>query len=295
MKKLSSRSTSEFFSARTVVLAVLSLAIALPMRAAGQNTVPPAPDQPAFPTMAPTPAPNGVPPSISLSPAVIMARGSYGQGLTQTLMLTNNTGMDFAFELQAEDVIVQQGKRAFVAAGETANSIAASAVFSQKAVVVKSHSSASVDVRFTLPPETKIRAVIAVFRGTNKLPSSNSAVGMTASLGALITFNLSDNIKLQPEPLKVTPGTESANLTVSQWITNVGTEPVLPDGMAVLLNAQGGLVSKIPLPAQRLLPGERLEFSAEYADQLQPGDYKAMCTLQFEGKTLTSDAPFRIR
>lgn len=236
----------------------------------------------------------GVPPSISLSPAVIMARGSYGQGLTQTLTLTNNTGLEFAFDMEAQDVVIRDGKRVFVAAGETENSIAASAVFSQKQIFVKPYSPVSVDVRLTIPAQTKLRAVVAVFHGTNKLPTSSSSVGMTASLGALITFNLSDNVKLDPEAVRVTPASDSSNLTISQWVSNVGTEPVLPDGMAVLLNANGGLVSKIPLQPQRLLPGERLEFSAEYPDQLQSGNYKAMCTLQFEGKTLTSDAAFKI-
>jgi hypothetical protein len=236
----------------------------------------------------------GVPPSISLSPAVIMARGSYGEGLTQTLTLTNNTSLEFAFEMEAEDVVVREGKRVFVAAGETQNSIAATAVFSQKLVLVKPYSPVTVEVRLTIPAKTDLRAIVAVFHGTNKIPTSNSAVGMTASLGALITFNLSDNVKLEPEAVHIVPATESANLTVSQWVTNIGTEPVLPDGMAVLLNNKGSLVSKIPLQPQRLLPGERLEFSAEYPDQLQPGDYKAMCTLQFEGKTLTSDAAFKI-
>ena len=280
--------------AKITAAALLTLYLGFPSFVMAQASVS-AQNQPVFPQMAPTPAPNGVPPSISLSPAVIMARGSYGQGLTQTLTLTNNTGLDFAFEMQAEDVVIQDGKRVFVAAGETANSIASSAVFSQKLVVVKAHSSTNVDVRLTLPADTRLRAVVAVFHGTNKLPTSTSAVGMTASLGALITFNLSDNVKLQPEAVRVTPASESSNLTISQWVSNVGTEPVLPDGMAVLLNGKGSLVSKIPLSPQRLLPGERLEFSAEYPDQLQPGDYKAMCTLQFEGKTLTSDAPFTIR
>jgi hypothetical protein len=223
-----------------------------------------------------------------------MARGSYGQGLTQTLTMTNNTGVEFAFEMQAEDVVIRDGKRVFVPAGEAENSIAATAVFSQKQVIAKPYSPVSVDVRLTIPAATKIRAVVAMFRGTNKLATSSSAVGMTASLGALITFNLTDNVKLDPEAVHVVPATETSNLTISQWVTNIGTEPVLPDGMAVLLNGKGNLVSKVPLQPQRLLPGERLEFSAEYPDQLQPGDYKAMCTLQFEGKTLTSDAAFKV-
>ena len=43
-----------------------------------------------------------------------------------------------------------------------------------------------------------------------------------------------------------------------------------------------------------LLPGERLEFRAEYPDQLQPGAYRALCSFQFEGKTLTSVADFKV-
>ena len=238
---------------------------------------------------------SGVPPSISLSPAVIMARGSFGQGLTQTLTLSNNTSAEFAFELEAQDVVVQEGKRVFVAAGETPSGIAATAVFSQKQVVVKPFSTANVDVRLTIPAETKIRAIVAVFRGTNRLPTSSSAVGMTASLGALITFNLTDNVKLEPEAVRIIPATETSNLTVSEWVKNVGTEPVVPDGLAVVLNGKGSLVSKMPFQQQRLLPGERLEFTAEYPDQLQPGEYKAMCTFQFEGKTLTNDAAFKMQ
>lgn len=261
---------------------------------AGTPSPNPAPSSPAFPAL-PGDKPSGGPPSISLSPAVIMARGAYGQGLTQTLSLTNNTSAEFTFDMEAQDVLVQQGKRVFVAAGETPNSIAASAVFSQKQVIAKPHSTVNVDVRLTLPAQTPLRAVVAIFHGTNKLPTSNSAVGMTASLGTLITFNLSDNVKLQPEPMQVTPASETSNLTVSQWITNIGTEPVLPEGMAVVLDAKGNLVAKVPFEPQRLLPGERLEFAVEYPQQLQPGNYKAMCTLQFEGKTLTSDAAFKIQ
>lgn len=255
----------------------------------------PATNQNANPPSAPLTGQSGLPPSISLSPAVIMARGSYGQGLTQTLTLSNNTSAEFAFELEAQDVVIQEGKRVYVAAGETQNSIAATAVFSQKQVVVKPFSMASVDIRLTIPSETKLRAIVAVFRGTNRLPTSSSAVGMTASLGALITFNLTDNVKLEPETVRVIPATETSNLTISEWVKNVGTEPVVPDGLAVVLNAKGSLVSKMPFQQQRLLPGERLEFSAEYPDQLQPGEYKALCTFQFEGKTLTSDAAFKMQ
>ena len=234
-------------------------------------------------------------PSISLSPAVITAKGSNGQGLTQILSLNNNTSAEFVFEMEAQDVIVRDGKRVFVAAGEEPGSIAATAVFSQKQVVIKPHTVGTVEVRLTLPQQTKIRAMVAIFHGTNRIASSSSAVGMTASLGTLITFNLSDNVKLEPEALRVAPPSDTTNLTVAEWVSNVGTEPALPDGLAVILDAKGNLVARIPVASQRLLPGERLEFSGEYASQLQPGDYKAMCTLQFEGRTLTSEKSFKMQ
>jgi hypothetical protein len=233
-------------------------------------------------------------PSISLTPAVVMAKGSFSQTLSQTLTLTNQTARDFAFEMVAEDVVVKDGKRTFVTAGETPNSIAASAVFSQKTVLVKPFSSASVDVRLTLPAETNIRAVVAMFRGTDKLPTSSGAVGMTASLGSLITFNLTNDVKLKPEPVRVIPASETANMKIAQWISNSGTEPVLPEGAAAVLNSNGGLVGKATFDPQRLLPGERLEFSAEYPGELPQGNYRALCSFQFEGQTQTTEAAFEI-
>jgi len=117
---------------------------------------------------------------------------------------------------------------------------------------------------------------------------------MTASLGALLTFNLTDNVKLQPETVHVKPATETANLAVSQWIMNIGSEPVVPEGTAAILNSAGNLVGKTTFQPQRLLPGERLQFTAEFPEQLAPGDYKVLCSFQFEGRTLTSDATFKV-
>ncbi len=272
--------------------ALLPVFVAVPLAVtAHAQTAPAAPTQNTSPAVPLRPAEK---PSISLSPAVVMAKGSFGQGLTQTLNFTNQTGRDLTFELVAEDVIIKDGKRAFVPAGEMRDSIAATAVFSQKAVLVKAYSSAAVDVRLTLPAHTDVRAVIAIFRGTDVLPGSNGAVGMTASLSALITFNLTDNLKLQPEAVRVIPASESANMTISQWIANTGTEPALPEGTAAVLNTSGALVGKATFAPQRLLPGERLEFSAEYPGDLPPGSYRVLCSYQFDGKTLTSEGKFDV-
>src|SRR5262245_17202469 len=96
-------------------LSVLCFSVAMhaqaaPSAATGQNA-------------APSVVPEAAKPSISLSPAVVMAKGNFGQGLTQTLTLTNQTGRDFAFDLIAEDVVVKDGKRGFVDVGITHKSI----------------------------------------------------------------------------------------------------------------------------------------------------------------------------
>src|ERR1700724_2459240 len=73
--------------------------------------------------------------SLSLSPAVIMAKGAYGQSLTQRLTINNQSPNVFNFLMVAQDVVVREGKRVFLPAGEMDNSIAATAVFSPKEIV----------------------------------------------------------------------------------------------------------------------------------------------------------------
>ncbi len=269
---------------KQAVLKILASLICIAAPASAQLAPPPIPG----------PAQEVVPPSISLSPAVIMARGSFGQALTQTLTMSNQTGAEMTFVMEAFDEIVKDGKRVFVPAGELPHSVAATAVFSQKKVFVKAHSSASVDVHLTIPQETSVRAVSAMFRGTDVLPSSN-AVGMTASLATLITFNLTANVALQPETIRVALPTETSNMNIALWISNTATEPVVPEGLAAVLDSAGKLAGKAAFPSQRLLPGERLEFATDFPDSLNPGTYKILCSFQYEGKTLTTDTTFTIK
>lgn len=226
-------------------------------------------------------------PSLSLSPAVVMTKGTYGQSTTQTLTLTNGTPREMTFDLVAEDVVIRDGKRVFVPAGEAPGSIAATAVFSAPSVVVKPFATATVDVRFTLPAATDVRAVVALFRGTNRIPSSSGAVFMTASLGTLLTFTVSDRIQVAADPITTETQTMEANATIGEWLTNTGAEPIVPEGMVAVLDDSGALVSKAPLPAQRLLPGERLEFKAECPALLPAGHYRVLASYQFEGQTVT--------
>jgi len=134
--------------------------------------------------------------ALSATPAVVMLKGSLGQSTTQRLTLTNTTSREFAFGMQAQDVVVRDGRRVFVPAGEIAGSIAATAVFSRRTIVVKPHSAENVDVTVTLPARAQNRGVILLFHGTTKFMNGN--VPMVASLGTLLTFSATDGIAVEP-------------------------------------------------------------------------------------------------
>jgi len=234
-------------------------------------------------------------PSLSLSPAVVTAKGGFGQSMAQTLTLTNHTTMELEFEMAAEDVTVKDGKRVYIPAGEAAGSIAATASFASKFVTVKPNSAVNVAARFSIPPGSPLRAVVAIFRGVNKIPTGQGAVSMTASLGTLITFTVSDKFEVASDTLQVAPQSDAGNTTFSQWLTNTGSEPIVPGGVMAVLNDAGQLVSKAEISPQRLLPGEKLEFKAECPSQLEPGKYRVLASYQFEGQTITKAGEFQVQ
>ena len=167
-------------------------------------------------------ASSAAPESISLSPSVIQLAGTAGQTTTQRLTILNQTDVDLAFDLVAEEVIVRNGRRLFVRAGDTPGSIAATAVFSNPSVVVPSGKASSVNVTVTVPEATASRAIVVIFKGKTLLNRGTA----TASLGTLLTFTLSKDARLTPEPAVVQPQTESSNLGFRQPFVNSGSEPV---------------------------------------------------------------------
>lgn len=232
--------------------------------------------------------------TLTVTPAVVTLRGSLGQSTTQRLVLTNNTSRDFAFEMVAEDVVVRDGKRTFVPAGEIPGSIAATAVFSRKNVAIHPGETVAVDVTVTLPPEARHRGVVAIFRGTTKI--IKGTVPMTASIGTLLTFALSDDVAVDAGPLTITPQSSTANLGVRQSCSNSGSEPVVARGVAAILDPSGVLVGRIELEPRRLFPAETTTVEGEYAGELQKGHYRVMLTFDLGGqKSLTRMAEVDVR
>jgi hypothetical protein len=227
--------------------------------------------------------------TVSLSPAVVMLRGEAGQNTTQTLTLRNATSRAMSFDVVAQDVVVRNGARAFVDAGQIPGSIAATAVFSERHIKVLPGSSATITARFTIPPNASSRAVVAFFRGADNIRNA------TYSVGSLLTFTLSDNTTLATSALQVEAQSASSNLAVAQTCTNSGSEPLVAKGMLAVIGEDGRIAGKAALAPRRLLPGERAELGAQYGAELQPGRYRVLVTYDYEGRSSTQSAEVTIR
>ena len=233
--------------------------------------------------------------SMSVSPAVVMLSGEVGQSTTQRLTFTNGTTQALSFGMKAQDAVVRDGKRIYVEPGTMTGSIAATASFSPKLFTVAPGKSAQIDVTVTIPPRPAVRAIAVMCQGTTKIGVPGQ-LRMTASIGTLMTFALaSDVIAGQVSPLTVQPPTASANFSAAQQLTNNGTAPMVATGMLAILDASGALIGKQPMPATRLLPGERSAMSVGYAGDLPSGRYRARVTYDLTDKTLTSTAEFIVR
>jgi hypothetical protein len=214
---------------------------------------------------------------ISLSPSVVMLNGSAGQGHRQVLTLTNSTLEPMTFDLTAEDVVAD-GSRHFVRAGERPDSIAATAVFTPAVVTVPPGRTGTTQLTVTVPRQTAVRAIAAIFR--SRTPTAiRPGVGITASLGALLTFTLSQDARIETSSVSVEEQSDTTNLRIVQTARNVGSEPLFFGGAAAILDDTGALVARIAVDAQRLLPGERLTYRAEYPSLLAPGRYRAIFSL----------------
>jgi hypothetical protein len=230
--------------------------------------------------------------SVSIAPAVIPLNGSFGQGTTQALALSNGTNQPLDFVLEAQDVSVRDGKRVLSPAGRASDSIAATAVFSPRAVTVPPNEQRTVQVTLTVPLKTEQRAVVVYFRGTTVLQTKGAKT--TASLGALLTFTLSQRVSLTSRELAVKPQTARSNPGFSQELFNDGTEPVVVTGAAVVVDANGRMLGRADFEGLRLLPGERGIAHTDFPAELERGRYRAVTTLAFDRKSLTKAAEFRV-
>jgi hypothetical protein len=231
--------------------------------------------------------------ALTLSPAVVMLRGTYGQSTTQRVAMTNGTSQPFSCDVVVEDVIVRDGRRPFAAAGATAGSIAATAVVSPRSLTIRPGETAFVMVTVTIPQETSGRAVVVLLRGKTSIV--RNGVPMFPSLGALMTVALSNDVALTTAATRVTPPNATTTASVAQTCTNSGREPLVARGVMAILDSRGALVGKSVIEPKRLLPHETMELRSDYPGDLAPGHYRVMLTVGYEGQTLIRSAEMDVR
>jgi hypothetical protein len=234
-------------------------------------------------------------PTLTLAPAVVMVKIPAGQSWTRTFQMSNFTPANFRFEIEVQDVVVKDGKRTYAPAGETEGGIAISAVASPREVQIAPQSIGAATVTLTLPAQTSQRGVVIYFRGKTGTPGEDGTVGIGASLGALVTFELSGDYGIMAGDFSVTSQTETSNLTVSHELVNSGREPVLPKGATAILDDAGRRVGKALFPQRRLMPGEKLTFTAENPSQLAPGHYRVISSFEYGGKVVTANGEFSVQ
>jgi hypothetical protein len=227
--------------------------------------------------------------TVTLSPAVVPLGGRPGQSTTQRLTVLNGTNRALSFELVAKDVVIRNGERTFVNAGELANSIAASAVFSTRMVTVPPGEERSVRVTVTLPAQLPCRAVVVLFQGTTRI-SGNA----TVSIGSLLTFDLAGKVSIAPGDVVADPPTASSNAALKLPVTNSGNEPAVVRGAAAIIGPGGALVGKVALDSRRLLPGETTVLRADYAGELSRASYRVNATIETAQQSWTRTTELNI-
>ncbi|PYP87674.1 MAG: hypothetical protein DMG65_16520 [Candidatus Angelobacter sp. Gp1-AA117] len=229
---------------------------------------------------------------ISVSPASLSLKGRAGQTSTQNFKVSNLTDSVYVFKVEVTDVLVENGKRTFITAGQTSGSIAALAVVPVNHVELQPGQATVVPVIFVLPVETDIRAVAVFFRGQPAQSPQGPRVQL--NLGTVVDFSTSDNVKLDIVTPQVAPPTATTNTTVTQELANIGPEPVIVRGVAAIVNQPGKLVGRAVFEQKRLLPGERNSLHANYAGTLPPGKYRVLCSLEYAGKAVTRTTEFSV-
>lgn len=219
--------------------------------------------------------------NITVSPAGVSLEGNEGQTATQTFTVANESDAQLAVSVDVSDVIVSEGKRSFVPAGQTRGSIAALVTIPLREFSLAAGEKREVPVTFVMPAETQLRAVAVFFHGVPQQVTSGPKIRL--NLGAVVDFRKSNEVVVQVAQPVVAPPTKTSNALITAQVANVGPEPTRIHGIAALLDNQGKLVGKAAFTPKRLLPGERNPLHAEFAGTLATGRYRVFCSLEYSG------------
>jgi hypothetical protein len=231
--------------------------------------------------------------TLALSPSAVSIKGTAGQSATYSFRISNFTDFACSFTVELADVVVENGKRKFVPAGQSTNGMAELITTPVETLQVQPGQQTSIPVTFIIPSDTNIRAVAVFFNG--KFIDNPEAERIRLRLGSVVDFTLSDNIQVEVSSPAIKPQTTTTNTIITENLDNVGTEPVIANGIAAIVNEAGTLVGKASFNHERLLPGEHNSLKAQYSGTLAPGKYRVFCSVEYGGRTQTNNSEFAIQ
>jgi hypothetical protein len=228
---------------------------------------------------------------VSVMPAGVSVRGSAGATTTQHFTLTNNASLTYLVKVDVADVLINDGQRTFIPAGRMAGGLADRTFPAMKQFELPAGAEADVPVTFVLPSESDSRAVAVFFHAEpSHAPASGPRIRL--NIGAVVDFTVTDKLLINAAEPQIALPTATRNLAISEHLTNVGGEPFIARGMAVILDPHGRLVIKAPFTSKRLLPREHNVLLAQFGGTLPSGNYRALCTVEYSGKTITHESEF---
>jgi hypothetical protein len=222
---------------------------------------------------------------ITVSPATISLKGSPGQATTQTFRVLNDANSVYEFVVDISDVQVKDGKRTFIPAEQSSESLASNSSTTVTSFELKPGEQQLIPVTFVLPHRTINRAVAVFFRGLPVKPTDGPRIRL--NLGVVVDFSISNEVDLRVAPPQISPPSATANALITEPLANAGPEPANVRGVAVILDESGNVLGKAAFDRRRLLPGESDVLHAEYAGMLPPGRYRILCSLEYAGRTVT--------
>jgi hypothetical protein len=245
---------------------------------------------------------------LQISPALVELNATPGKTYTVTLHVTNVTASDLAYGTSADD---------FNAADETGtphillDSTLPSTVSIRSWIAsiapftLRAGKSQVITAQITVPTNAEPGGHYGVLRFSGSAPElKDTGVGLSASAGVLMLIRVDGAITEKASLASFfseTNGTqssffESGPLTFVTRIKNDGNIHVKPIGSIELRDAFGGLVTTMPVNADKsnVLPSSTRRFEAQYNNTWMFGLYTANLTLGYgtTGQAITSTISF---
>lgn len=249
--------------------------------------------------------------SLGISPAFVDAKVKSGATYSKEYTLTNNTGVRLRVRCSVGDYWYDEHTNARVEGrpGTLPRSASPWVQFSPAEFVVEPHG-ASVVRAVIIVPQAATGGFYTLPTFDIEAADGPAPAGREGTATAAVRVNFrgllmlstigSSEYNVEIMGGHAEPPTSSSPLKLSLDVRNRSTAHVNLRGQFAVLNAAGGFAGRGRIDEQRLMPGQRSELAATWADELAPGRYTCVVTLTYdraglEPATLIYEIPFEVK